>query len=92
MDAYWTDLFTAFGLALTGIGAFVAARAVILKKEDALKIGSGALVSHIPEENLELPMVKNLLSSSWGAQRGLWLVVVGTSLQIIPVVLRLIKI
>ncbi|MBN2630748.1 MAG: hypothetical protein JXR75_09440 [Rhodobacteraceae bacterium] len=89
MNAFWTDVFTALGLALTGFGAFVAARAVIMKKEDAIKVGITRVGHSSMEKNVELPMVQNLLAASAGAQRGLWLVVIGTTLQIIPVIVRL---
>jgi hypothetical protein len=89
MTPFWTDLLTALGLFLTGIGAFIAARAVILREEDALEIGVARFASSDPKENLKLPSVKNLLAASSAAQMGLWLIVCGTALQVLPVIARL---
>jgi hypothetical protein len=84
-----SDLLTALGLLLTLIGAGVAARAVILKPEDAANIGVSRFGSEDWREELKQPMVQNLLKSSRAAKLGLILVAVGTLLQLLPVVCRL---
>lgn len=85
------DLVSLVGLILTLIGAGVAAKAVILREDDAIKIGLSRFASEIKEENLKMPMVQNLLWSSRAAKYGLTMVSVGTALQAVPIVVRLIQ-
>lgn len=73
------------GLSLTLIGAVVTARSIILTEDDAIAIGV-ARYGGTREENLRLPAVQNLLSQSKAAQVGMWLIALGTALQIIGVV------
>ncbi|MDP2739905.1 MAG: hypothetical protein Q8O82_14690 [Pseudorhodobacter sp.] len=84
-----SDALTAVGLILTALRAGIAAYSVILSPGKAIEIGSGAWADNTDEENLELPMVKNLISASRGAQKGLILVVLGTGFQFLPVLARL---
>lgn len=90
MDGVTSDILTGLGLALTVAGAWITARAVILKEDDAIKIGLSRFAGKDREENLRLPMVQNLLASSRGARRGLLLIAGGTALQLIPIVVRLV--
>ena len=91
MSAFLADFVTAVGLATTAIGAGIAARAVILSKQQAIEIGVSRLSGDNDEEDLELPMVQNLLSTSKHAQWGLWGIVIGTLLQIVPIAIRMVS-
>src|SRR5215470_17419548 len=79
------------GLFLTGLGAFLAARAMWLSDQAAVEIGTPRSPGATVEETLKLPAVQNLLRQSRGASRGLWLIFVGTIFQavgtIVPMVL-----
>lgn len=77
MSGYIADFLTLLGLVATVLGAGVAARAVILTEDDAISIGVSRL-SGSREENLKLPMVQNLLSSSRWAKWGLLAIFFGT--------------
>lgn len=85
------DLFSLCGLVLTLIGAGIAANAVILREDDAIAVGVCRWSGETREEDLALPMVQNLLKASRSAMWGLILVAAGTSLQIVPIVLRLVQ-
>jgi hypothetical protein len=78
-------------LAITLIGAWITARAVILKEPDAIKIGLPLWAAKTDEEALQMPMVQNLLASSRGARRGLLFIAGGTALQIVPIAVRLVS-
>ncbi|MDR5651558.1 hypothetical protein [Ruixingdingia sedimenti] len=84
-----SDILTGLGLALTLAGAWITARAVILKEDDAINIGLPRWASDDRERNLTLPMVQNLLASSRGARRGLLFIAGGTALQLVPIIVRL---
>lgn len=84
------DVFALCGLLMTLIGAAVTARAVILREDDAIAVGITRIASSNREENLRLPMVQNLLWSSRAAMWGLIIVVLGTALQALPIIARLI--
>ena len=85
------DFFALGGLMLTLVGAGVTAKAVILREDDAIKIGLSRMGGANREENLRLPMVQNLLWSSRAAMCGLIMVAVGTALQSVPIVARLVQ-
>ncbi|MFA5539877.1 MAG: hypothetical protein WDA23_11800 [Gemmobacter sp.] len=85
-----SDILTGLGLALTLAGAWITARAVILREDDAINIGLARFSGETREENLRLPMVQNLLASSRGARRGLLFIAGGTALQLVPIIVRLI--
>lgn len=89
MDNVTSDVLTGLGLAITLAGAWITARAVILKEDDAIDVGLARLSGETREENLRLPMVQNLLASSRGARRGLLFIAGGTALQIVPIAVRL---
>ncbi|MCV2877631.1 hypothetical protein OE699_02095 [Sedimentimonas flavescens] len=89
MNDIAADLTTMIGLVFTLLGAGITAYAVILKEDDAILIGVSRYASESREENLNLPMVRNLLWSSWAARVGLISVCFGTFLQLIPIFLRL---
>lgn len=89
MDEPASDVLTLVGLAFTVLGAGVTARAVVLRPEDAVRIGLARYASDDYQQNLRLPMVQNLLASSRWAKRGLWAVAFGTVLQMLPPALRL---
>jgi hypothetical protein len=89
VSEFFSDVLTAIGLFLTLFGAAIAARAVILSKGSAVKIGAGALAGNTDEENLPLPMVQNLLKTSQHAKIGLLLIAGGTLLQLLPVLSRI---
>lgn len=84
-----SDILTGTGLALTLAGAWITARAVILKEDDAINTGLSRTTSDDLKENLQLPMVQNLLASSRGARRGLLFIAGGTALQLVPITVRL---
>lgn len=90
MDNVTSDVLTGLGLAITLTGAWITARAVILKEDDAIDVGLARFSGETREENLRLPMVQNLLASSRRARRGLLLIAGGTALQILPIAIRLI--
>jgi hypothetical protein len=79
------------GLIVVLIGSVTAAYAVILKPDDAIKIGGRAGVAPygvvIPtrDEFLQQPAVRNLIRQSKMATWGLSLIAVGTFIQIIGV-------
>ena len=89
MDNVTSDILTGLGLAITLVGAWITARAVILKEDDAINVGLARFSGKDREENLRLPMVQNLLASSRGARRGLLFIAGGTALQIVPIAVRL---
>lgn len=89
MNDVTSDVLTGLGLAITLAGAWITARAVILKEADAIKIGVPRWAGETNEENLQMPMVQNLLASSRGARRGLLFIAFGTALQIVPIAIRL---
>lgn len=85
------DWFTLIGLTLTVIGAIVAARAVILRPEDAVRVGVPRIVSKDFEGQLKNPMVQNLLSASKWAKRGLIAIALGTVFQMVPIGFRILS-
>ena len=89
MTQTFADAISLAGLLLTLIGAAVAAWAVILRPEDAVKIGLARYAGATLEENLQLPTVKNLLKSSQLAKWGFLSVALGTCLQAFPIAARL---
>lgn len=91
MNDITSDILTGLGLVITLVGAWITARAVILKEDDAINIGLARFSGETREENLDLPMVQNLLASSRGARRGLLFIAGGTALQIVPVGIRLVS-
>lgn len=91
MDNVTSDILTGLGLGITLVGAWLTARAVILRESDAVNIGVSRWSGGTHEENLKLPMVQNLLASSRGARRGLLVIAFGTALQIVPIALRLVS-
>ena len=91
MDNVTSDILTGLGLAITLVGAWITARAVILKEDDAINVGLARFSGKNREENLRLPMVQNLLASSRGARRGLLFIAGGTALQVVPVAVRLVS-
>ncbi|MDO9640266.1 MAG: hypothetical protein Q7J44_17140 [Pseudotabrizicola sp.] len=92
MENVTSDILTGLGLTITLIGAWITARAVILKDADAVHIGVSRLAGETDEENLQMPMVQNLLASSRGARRGLLFIAGGTALQIVPIAVRLVSV
>lgn len=88
---WWADVFTAAGLVVAVVGAAWAAKSVILTEDDAIEVGLARHAGETREENLQQPHVQSLLASSRGARIGLWILVVGTLLQLIPVAIRIIN-
>ncbi|WP_420860022.1 hypothetical protein [Marivivens marinus] len=86
-----SDLLTVFGLSLTLVGAYVAARGMIVDNAEAIQRGVTRLAGETDEENLRLKPVQDILSGSSNARLGLYLVAVGTLFQIIPVSYRLVS-
>lgn len=91
MNDVTSDILTGLGLAITLVGAWITARAVILKEVDAINIGLPRWAGETDEENLQMPMVQNLIASSRGARRGLLFIASGTALQIVPIAVRLVS-
>lgn len=85
----WADIVTLVGLALTLSGAGVTAQSVVLSEDDAINIGLARFAGETREENLQQPAVQNLLHASKSARYGLWIVVMGTALQALPVIFHL---
>jgi hypothetical protein len=77
--AIWISL---FGLLLTGAGAFVAARAVIISEKQATDLAS-------TKWGMNVELRNSLLDQSKSARNGLALVVVGTVFQVIGTALPL---
>jgi hypothetical protein len=77
--AIWISL---FGLLLTGIGAFVATRAVIISERQATDLAS-------TKWDMNVQLRNSLLDQSKSARNGLALVVVGTVFQVIGTALPL---
>jgi hypothetical protein len=82
---------TVIGLALTGLGAWLAARAVILTEDDAITVGVSRWGSRdfSREDFLKLPAVQNLLKQSRAARSGLLFVTVGSLIQVVAAVVGL---
>lgn len=80
---------TAVGLVFIAIGAWRAASSVVLREDDAIAIGIARYAGSKREENLELPAVQNLLKASKSARQGFRLIALGTALQILPIIVRL---
>lgn len=91
MDNVISDILTGLGLAITFVGAWITARAVILKDDDAIDIGTTRVMANNRADRIHNPMVQNLLASSRGARRGLLFIAGGTALQIVPIVFRLVS-
>lgn len=91
MTDFEADILAGLGLTLTLLGAWITGKSVILKEDDAIKVGLTRFVSDKREENLKLPMVQNLLASSKGARRGLLIIAWGTALQLVPIAFRLVS-
>lgn len=91
MDDVTSDILSGLGLAITFVGAWMTARAVILKDDDAIEIGSTRIMATHRADRIRNPMVLNLLASSRGARRGLLFIAFGTALQIVPLAVRLIS-
>jgi hypothetical protein len=91
MDNVTSDILTGFGLAITLGGAWITARAVILKEAAAINVGTTRIMSDNLIERRSTPMVQNLLASTRGARRGLLFIAGGTALQIVPIAVRLVS-
>ena len=74
------------GLGATLVGAWIAAKAVILKEGQAVKIGVPRYGSTRYEENVKLPGVQNLLAQSRAARTGLGYIALGSFLQLIAAI------
>ena len=82
------DLITIFGLAVTCFGAGLTAKAIMLSDDEALQIGSARYASGDREEDLELPMVQNLITAAKHARLGLGIVAAGTVIQMIAIIAK----
>jgi hypothetical protein len=91
MDNVISDILTGLGLLITLCGAWITARAVILKDDDAIEIGTTRVMANNRADRIHNPMVQNLLASSRGARRGLLFIAGGTALQIVPIAVRLVS-
>ncbi|WP_078572226.1 hypothetical protein [Thioclava sp. F36-7] len=89
MNEFIADWFTLIGQVMTLIGAGVAAKGVILKRDDAGHLAVSRFASGDPSRWAELPLAKSLLRSSALAKWGLIFVAAGTAMQAVPVVFRL---
>lgn len=87
----FAELVIIFGLALTCLGAGIAAKAVMMTPEDALQVGYSRIASGDPEKDIELPMVQNLLRSSRSAKLGLQAIAAGTFLQMLVGLYRIVS-
>jgi hypothetical protein len=75
-------LLTVFGLLLTAVGAWTAARAVIIAPGQAVNIGISRHAATTFEANLKNPVVQVLLRQSRLAQWGLYMILIGSVLQL----------
>lgn len=91
MDGVTSDILMGLGLAITLAGAWITARAVISKEDDAIDVGLARFSGETRDENLPFPMVQNLLASSRGSRRGLLLIAGGTALQFVAITVRLLE-
>lgn len=89
MDDLTSDILTGLGLAITLVGAWITARAVILSDDDAIEIGTTRAMADKRADRIHSPMMQNLLSTSRGARRGLLFIAGGTALQLVPIAFRL---
>ncbi len=67
------------GATLGLIGAYLTVS--VITTEKALEIGVSRWAGESTEENAKLPLVRELLSQSAEAKRGVWFIVVGFALQ-----------
>ncbi|MDQ0997010.1 hypothetical protein QFZ34_002192 [Phyllobacterium ifriqiyense] len=86
---WWSDFATALGLLITAIGAGWAAKAVFVSEEDAITIAASRWAPETHEQGMKIPTVINLLKASRAAKVGLWMICLGTGLQVIPILARL---
>lgn len=91
MENITSDALTGLGLVITFFGAGITARAVMVKDDGAIEIGTARVMADNRADRIHNPMVQNLLASSRGARRGLCLIAGGTLLQIVPIACRLIS-
>lgn len=66
MDKLTADILTGLGLAITLAGAWITARAVILKESDAINVGTTRIMSDNLFDRRSNPMVQTFLASSRG--------------------------
>lgn len=86
----WGDAATCVGLAMTGIGAWVTARSVILTRDQARLIGVARYVPENPEDMDKLPHVQSLLAQSRAARWGLRLILFGALFQFGPIIEKIV--
>jgi len=65
------------GVILTAVGAFLIGWNDLMSKEKAVEIGVPRWASDKMEENLQLPLVQELLRRNKNSRRGLFFVIVG---------------
>ena len=68
---------TIVGVILTAFGAFLIGWNDLMSKEKAVEIGVPRWASDKMEENLQLPLVQELLRRNKNSRRGLFFVIVG---------------
>jgi hypothetical protein len=77
---------TVVGLVLQLLGAGVAVLATRVTPHEAIELGMSRYGSDVPEENIVLPAVQNLLKQYRYARWGLLLIAAGTVFQIVGAV------
>lgn len=87
---WWLDVLSFVGMGVSAIGAGWAAKSVILTEDDAIEIGLPRFAPETRAEKLTNPMVQSLLGAAKGARIGLWTLVIGTVLQAVPMLCRLV--
>ena len=68
---------TIVGVILTAVGAFLIGWNDLMSKEKAVEIGVPRWASDKMEENLQLPLVQELLRRNKNSRRGLFFVIFG---------------
>lgn len=80
LNSSWTGM---SGLFLDFLGALILSYGLIIKKEDAIKLGVDRYCGETEEENLKLPKVQDRLKQSKSAKIGLVFLTFGFILQVI---------
>ncbi|MBW6416735.1 hypothetical protein [Celeribacter sp. PS-C1] len=83
------EFFSAVGLLLTALGAYVTARGVMLTGNRAGEIAVSRIAGARKETYEELPLAQALLNASRLARKGLLLIVAGSFLQMVPVIVNM---
>jgi hypothetical protein len=76
------EYFTLAGLVLTFVGALRAALPAMISEDAAAEIGTARYASSDQAENIKQPLPSALAAQSRGAKHGMWLIAIGSALQV----------